>query len=341
MRVDQKALWAAGLAVLTAVLVWSATPSVVSAGAAQERGPVDSKPLPNPYQKVEGWAKLPAGRTWGAPAALDLDPDGKSIWVFERCGENSCAGSHLAPILKFDESGTLVTSFGADKFIFPHGLNVDKDGNVWVSDGQGADGRGHQVFKFSPQGQLLLTLGKAGVAGDGPDTFNMPSDVAVAPNGDIFVADGHAPLMTNMRIVKFSKDGKFIATWGKKGTGPGELDDPHSIAFDSAGRLFVADRRNNRIQIFDQQGRVLDTWKQFGRPSGLFISKDDTLYVADQEAGIRIGSARDGSVRAFIKAQPAANGTIRVAESVAVDAKGNVYGGENGSKKLIKYVPTR
>jgi DNA-binding beta-propeller fold protein YncE len=294
--------------------------------------------LPNPYQLIEGWAKLPDGRMWGAPAAVEIDPDGRSIWVFERCGANSCAGSRLAPILKFDSSGKLVKSFGEGMFVFPHGLEVDKDGNVWATDGQGAEGKGHQVFKCSPQGKLLLTLGKAGVAGDGPDTFNMPSDVAIAPNGDIFVADGHNPLPTNMRIVKFSKDGKFIKAWGKKGTAPGDLDDPHSIAFDSRGRLFVADRRNDRIQIFDQDGRFIDQWKQFGRPSGIFITKDDVIYVADQAAGIRIGSARDGSLKAFINAPPSSTGTTRVAESVAVDTLGGVYGGENGSMKLMKYV---
>ena len=162
-------------------------------------------------------------------------------------------------------------------FVFPHGISVDKDGNVWVTDGQGEGGKGHQVFKFSPEGKVLLTLGKAGITGDGPDTFNQPSDVIVAPNRDIFVADGHGR-DSNARIVKFSKDGKFVKTWGRKGSAPGELDTPHALAFDSKGRLFVADRNNNRIQIFDQEGKFLDEWKQFSRPSGLFIDKNDVIY---------------------------------------------------------------
>lgn len=308
--------------------------ALTAIGAAAQQ-PIPSASLPNPYRLVEGWAKLPDGRTWGAPAAVDIDPDGRSLWVFERCGKNSCADSPLAPVLKFDASGTLVRSFAAGQFLFPHGLAVDKDGNLWLADGQGASGKGHQVFKYAPDGRLLLTLGKAGVAGEGPDTFNMPADIAVAPNGDVFVSDGHNPLDTNMRIMKFSSTGVFIKSWGRKGSAPGDLNDPHSIAFDSKGRLFVADRLNDRIQIFDQDGRVLDVWKQFGRPSGLFIGKDDTIYVADQQAGIRIGSAVDGSLKAFIKA-PA--GATRVAESVAVDAAGNIYGGENGAMKLMKYV---
>lgn len=217
-----------------------------------------------------------------------------------------------------------------------------------MTDGQGKDGKGHQVFKFSPEGKVLMTLGKAGVAGDGPDTFNQPSDVAIAPNGDIFVADGHGG-SSNARIVKFSKDGKFIKTWGKKGTAPGEFDTPHALAFDSKGRLFVGDRANNRIQIFDQDGNFLEQWKQFSRPSGIYIDKNDVIYVADSESnanrhpgwrrGIRVGSAKDGSVTAFIPdSNPHPPAATSAAEGVAADAAGNVYGAEVGPKDLKKYV---
>ena len=178
-------------------------------------------------------------------------------------------------------------SFGAGLFVFPHGIHVDRDGNVWVTDAQGRDGKGHQVFKFSPEGKVLMTLGKAGVAGNGPDTFNAPSSVLVAPNGDIFVGDGHGG-NTNSRIVKFAKDGKFIKTWGKKGTAPGEFDTPHALAMDLRGRLFVGDRNNNRIQIFDQDGKFIDQWAQFSRPSGVYIDSNDVIYVADSEFGIGV-----------------------------------------------------
>ena len=300
-----------------------------------------SNPTIYPYDGTDTWAELPAGRTWGAPAAVEIDPDQRSLWVFERCGANSCADSDLPAILKFDSSGRLVQSFGARMFLFPHGFHVDREGNVYVTDGRGEGGRGHQVFKFSPDGELVLTLGQTGVAGEGPYTFNRPSDVAVAANGDIFVADGHNPLETNMRIVRFSKDGEYITEWGGKGTAPGELDDPHSIAFDSQGRLFVADRGNDRIQIFDQDGGFIDAWTQFGSPSGLFITTDDVLYVADLAAGIRFGSARDGSVSGFIRAPVPEGGSVRVAESVAVDANGNVYAGENAGMKLMRFVLPR
>src|SRR5262249_54013112 len=162
-------------------------------------------------------------------------------------------------------------------------IHVDREGNVWITDGTGREGKGHQVFKFSPEGRLLLTLGKPGVTGTGPDVFNAPSAVLVAPNGDIFVGDGHRGA-THARIVQFSQDGKFIKRWGRKGSGPGELDIPHALAMDSQGRLFVGDRNNNRISIFDQEGNFLDAWKQFSRPSGVFIDKNDVIYVADSES---------------------------------------------------------
>jgi len=304
--------------------------------------------LPNPYRTVESWFKLPDGRMWGSTSAVEVDRDG-NLWVAERCGANSCAGSNLPSILKFDASGKLLKSFGEGMFVFPHGIYVDPQGNIWVTDGQGKDGKGQQVFKFNPDGKVLMTLGKAGVAGDGLDTFNQPSDVIVAANGDIFVADGHGG-NTNARVVKFSKDGKFIKTWGKKGSAPGDFDTPHALAFDSKGRLFVGDRANNRIQIFDQDGKFLDQWTQFSRPSGLYIDKNDVLYVADSESntarhpgwkrGIRVGSAKDGTVQAFIPdPEPDPDrATTSGAEGVAADAQGVVYGAEVGPKGLKRYV---
>jgi sugar lactone lactonase YvrE len=319
----------------------------------------------NPYHLVENWAKLPEGRKFGAVIGVAVDRGG-NIWAFDRCGGDSCAGSKLAPILKFDSSGKLVNSFGTGMFVFPHGFSVDKDGNVWAADGEGKDGKGHQVFKFSSDGKVLLTLGKAGVAGDSENTFNRPSAVVVASNGNIFVADGHGG-DSNARIVKFSKDGRFLKAWGKKGSGPGEFAELHAIAIDSKGRLFVGDRGNSRIQIFDQEGKFLAEWKQFGRPSGIFIDAHDTMYVTDSQSdektnpgfqrGIRIGSTQDGSVRSLIPSPaPAGKPTpeaiaaygpgdprlqvlIRGAttEGIAADASGNIYGGEANSMNLRKY----
>jgi sugar lactone lactonase YvrE len=319
-----------------------------SGGRAYAQAGAAPNSQPNPYQTIENWAKLPEGRTWGSTAGVSVDGHG-NIWVAERCGANTCAGSTFAPILEFDPSGKLLKSFGEGMFLFPHGITADKDGNVWVTDGQGANGKGQQVFKFSPGGKVLMTLGKAGVAGDGPDTFNQPSAVAIASNGDIFVADGHGG-NSNNRIVKFTKDGKFIKTWGKKGTAPGEFDIPHCLAFDSKGRLFVGDRNNNRIQIFDQEGNYIAEWKQFSRPSGIAIDKHDIIYVADSESesvsknhygwkrGIRVGKVKDGSVVAFIPDPVEIATGTSAAEGIAVDSKGTIYGAEVGPKDLKKYV---
>ena len=294
--------------------------------------------LPQPYRTTRDWGQLPAGVKWAAVTAIEPAPDG-TIYVIHRCFANSCAGRSEAPILKYDASGKLLASWGAGMFVFPHGATVDRDGNLWVTDARGENGKGHQVFKFSPDGKVLMTLGKAGVSGGGPDLFDQPTDVVVSPAGDIFVTDSHRNGKNN-RVVRFTKDGRFVKEWGRKGSGRGEFSEPHTIAIDSRGRLFVGDRENNRIQIFDQNGTFLDEWRQFGRPSGIFITKDDTIYVADSESGpdtgahelpgikkgIRIGSAKDGTVTAFIEDAESTTPDHSGAEGVGVDAQGNVYG---------------
>jgi len=294
--------------------------------------------------REDGWAKLPDGRKWGAASGLAVDRDG-NVWVFERCGAGSCAGSNVAPIVKLDPDGKYLKSFGAGMFVGPHGLHVDRDGNVWVADFQGKDGKGHVVVKFDPDGKVLMTLGKPGVAGDGPDTFNQPSSVTTAPNGDIYVGDGHGG-KSNARIVKFSKDGKFIKAWGKMGKGQGEFGLPHAIAVDSSGRVFVGDRPNSRIEIFDADGNYLEEWRQFGRPSGIFIDANDTLYVADHQSnekvnpgfkrGVRIGSVRDGVVKSFIPGFGTDPQTYIVGEGVAADASGNVYWSETSAGMTVR-----
>jgi sugar lactone lactonase YvrE len=330
--------WVPAVAILAGVAMFSARDFA-------QTDPQPLNDLPNGYRTVRDWAKLPDGVKWAAVTAVEAAPGG-NIYVVYRCNENSCDGRPEAPILKFDKSGKLLKSWGAGMFIFPHGATVDPQGNLWVTDEQGKDGKGQQVFKFSPEGKVLMTLGKAGVASAEPGLFDQPTDVVVAPNGDIFVTEGH--LQGNNRVSKFSKDGKFIKMWGKKGSGPGEFFAPHTIALDSRGRLFVGDRSNNRIQIFDQEGRYIDTWKQFGRPSGIFIAKDDTMYVADSESfgpdepgwkkGIRIGSAKDGSVKAFIEDMESTTIEHSGAEGVTVDAEGNVYGAVVRRQMLEKHI---
>jgi hypothetical protein len=311
--------------------------------------------LPNPYKPGVSWGQLPNGRKWGSTAGIAIARDG-NIWAIDRCGVSgsqatSCLGSPLDPILEFDPSGKFLKSFGAGLFVSPHKISVDRDGFIWVADNGIGGGKGQQVFKFDNDGHVLLTLGKAGVKGNGVGddvTFDQPTDVAVARNGDIFVADGHGRQPAdNARIVKFDKTGKFVKTWGRKGAAVGEFDCPHALAFDSRGRLYVGDRQNNRIQIFNQDGAFIAEWKQFGRPSGIYIDPNDVIYVADSESrggapgygfdpgtrrGIRIGDARNGNVYAFIPdttdyPYPAALESTS-AEGITADSTGTIYGAE-------------
>ena len=261
-----------------------------------------------PYRLVPNWGQLAAPLAWGETPAITLDAAGR-VFAFTRAEP---------PVIELDTAGKVLKTWGEKMFVWPHGMRIDRNGFLWITDGRARNGIGQQVFKFTRDGQLVMTLGTKGVAGDGPDTFNGVTDVAVAPNGDIFVADGHV----NARIVKFSKDGTFIKTWGKKGDGPGEFNVPHTIFFDSRGRLLVGDRSNKRIQIFDQDGTFLDQWTQFGSPSGIFIAPDDTLYVVDynDKMGLFIGSAKDGSIRYKIDST--------LAEGVVVGPDGSIYVGE-------------
>ncbi len=330
--------------------VWTAAALAAlcaSGASAPKNDPITNNNLPNPYKTLRNWAELPPGMTWPAITGVLEGPDG-NLWVLGRCHENSCAGRTEPAVLVYNSSGKLVKSWGSGMFNFPHGFTIDKEGNVWISDAQPGGGKGNQVFKFSPDGQVLMTLGKAGQKGDGPDVFDQPTSIAIAANGDIFVAEGHSPTYGNSRIMKFSKDGKLLKIIGRKGRGPGELMGPHHITFDSKGRLFVSDRGNNRIEILDQDGNYITEWRQFGRPSAIFIGKDDTMYVADSESwgvdepgwkkGIRIGSAKDGSVKYFIEDMESTTEEHSGAEAVGVDSQGNVYGGVVRRKMLEKHV---
>ncbi len=316
--------------------------------------------LPNPYLRGEGvFGNLSEGRSWGAASAIHYAGNG-NIWVADRCGGNRGPGScedrtDIDPIMLLDADGNILRSFGAGMFIWPHGMFVDHDDNLWVTDAAtDREGRkGNQVHKFSPQGERLMSLGIAGVRGSGHYYFNAPNDVLVAPNGDIFVADGHNP-STDNRIVKFNNEGEYIMEWGSVGAEAGEFRVPHALAMDSQGRLFVADRANSRIQIFDQQGNHLSTWTQFGRPSDVYIDENDMLYAADSESntgdlrnpgwqrGIYIGSARDGFVTMLIPdPNTSPRGTTSHAEGATVDEQGNIYAAEVAESNVRKFTLTR
>ena len=336
-----------GLALLTTTLT--------SVSFAQER---DNRFNPSRDFTIDNhFFKMQSGRPIGSTAGISISPDGKSIWVFDRCGANDCVGSDLDPIMRFDLDGNQLASFGSQMFVRPHGLHIDFEGNVWVTDGEGPDGedprrdgKGHQVFKFSPEGNVLMTLGKPGVAGDGHYEFNQPSSVLVAPDGNIFVGDGHGGA-SNSRIMKYNASGEFLTSWGSQGSEPGQFAVPHDLAMDSAGRIFVGDRGNNRVQIFDQNGNFIKEWPQFGRPSGLFIDDNDMLYVTDSSSenrgpagspnnsspyaeGVRVASVKDGSVTLFLD-DPDKNGSQ---EGIVVDKVGNIYGSLTAGRGLRKYL---
>jgi NHL repeat len=362
------------------------TAGLATAASAQQ--PQYPKPteLPNPYRLAEDWPTLPQsmnGGRWGEVIRVHVHSDG-NIWIFHRCfntvppGSATCIGRGEAnpPILQFDPFGKLLKSFGAGMFGYPHGFTVDHEGNLWVSDvndkdtvlgmparNAAGDVLGQEVLKLDQNGKVLMMLGKMGVGGSGTDTFDRPTGVAVAANGDIFVSDGHSPNKSNNgRILKFSKDGKFIKTWGHKGSAPGDFEDPHDIFVGgSLGRVYVADRRNSRIQIFDQDGNLIATWSQFGQPSSVFVGPDDTLYVGaafrdeatrrnesarvqpGEVRGIVVGNAIDGSLRAFIP-DPTDAGAIdrgTSASGIAADAMGNIYAADVGAHKLRKYAPIK
>jgi sugar lactone lactonase YvrE len=328
--------------------------------------PITGDGLPNPAPVVTAnWGELPAGREWGSTAGIDIDPIDGNIWAYERCGASSfgggvpvnCDNNPVDPIFKFDRNtGEVLANFGGGIMVTPHGIHVDADGNVWVTDFVGnAEGtKGHQVHKFSPDGELLMSLGTPGQPGSGPDHFNQPNDVITAPDGSIFVADGHTGQNRTTRaaveearesgatgrIIKFAADGTFIKEWGQIGVRHGEFRTPHALAFDSKGRLWVADRGNHRIEIFDQDGNYLDSRYLYGRISGLFITADDTVYAIDSESGpfnhvgwrngVRIGHVDEDRIVGFIppfeREDRVYQGTA--GEGVAVDADGNVYAAE-------------
>ncbi|MET0164895.1 MAG: 6-bladed beta-propeller [Vicinamibacterales bacterium] len=322
----------------------------------------------NPYQVIRDWAQLALeGRPWGGSNGVAIDRDGRSVWAVDRCSPGTapgCLGTKANPVHHFDESGKEIRSFGGGMFVWPHGIHVDRDGNVWVADARaasadelkkfpGESSKGSVVVKFSPDGKILTTLGKPGVRGNPPDALTDPTDVVTDPgNGDVYVAESHTDVTDpNLigRISVFDRTGKFLRVIGKTGTGPGEFRTPHALEFDSQGRLIVADRHNHRIQILTKEGKFIREYHDFGRTSGLAIDRDDMIYTADSEStervhpgwqrGIRIGSLKDGKVTAFIPAHMSPNSADgAMGEGIAIDPAGNVYTAEAQLRGVTKYV---
>jgi DNA-binding beta-propeller fold protein YncE len=352
-----------GLAALTIVIL----------AQAQQRGgtPQTEKVQPvnsgaNPYQVIRDWASLNLeARPWGGSNGVAIDRDGKSVWATDRCSPGTtpgCLGTKANPVHHFDASGKEIRSFGGGMFVWPHGIHADREGNVWVTDARapsaaelekfpGEDKKGSVVVKFSPEGRVLMTLGKPGVRGNPPDALTDPTDVVTDPsNGDVYVAESHTDVADpNLvaRISVFDKTGKFLRVIGKAGTGPGEFRTPHALEFDSQGRLVVADRHNHRIQVLTKAGQFVREYFEFGRTSGLAIDANDVIYTADSEStervhpgwqrGVRIGSLKDGKVTIFIPPHMTNAADGAMGEGIAIDAAGNVYTAEAQLRGVTKY----
>jgi DNA-binding beta-propeller fold protein YncE len=319
--------------------------------------------LPNPFKTEFDWAKMPKGRVWGDARAIALDKDGSSVWVADRCGLNEgiCGKDKtINPVMKFDRNGNLVKAFGAGMFQSPHGIFVDKDGNIWTTDGGPQDGcqpagqpAGNKLREWSPDGKLLMTI--SGPVNGKP--FTGLNDVVVSPvTGDIFLADGHGGYGTpsNNRIIRFDKTGKFILEWGKPGDGDNEIGIPHALAMDKEGRIYVADRSSTAVKVYDQTGKLLHVWHQFGQPSGVTVDKNDLLYVVDETAnipgvmkagpvtltnpklspGVRIAKL-DGKIIANVPYRPG-----NTLEGIAVDDAGNIYGANTNHPRAVRFMQT-
>jgi len=314
--------------------------------AAQSPLPGSSEAKSSTYQVVRGWPVLPPAESLGAVAGVGVDSH-DNVFVFHRAGRQWPASGVLdlnpitgATVAVFDgRSGVLLAQWGAKTFAMPHGLTVDREDNVWLT-----DVALQQVFKYSSNGKLLLTLGKRGVAGNDHSHFNRPTDVAAASDGSFYVSDGYR----NTRVLKFAADGRFLLQWGTKGSKPGQFDLPHGIALDAAGRVYVADRSNARVQVFEAEGRFVSEWKNaaLGRPYDVAIGSEGTAFIADggdqsptspRRSGVAVVSL-DGKVLERFGGFGTDEGQFSMAHDIAVAKDGSVYVGDTSAGRVQKFV---
>lgn len=309
------------------------------------------------YEVVHDWPQMPEGRILGQATGVDVDSRGH-VYVFHRSGRGWSEDPALPLISKttievFDANGRHVRSWGANQFVMPHGLTIDSQNNVWLT-----DVALHQVFKFAPDGKRLLVLGEARVPGADRTHFNKPTDVAVLPDGSFYVSDGYG----NTRVVKFSAAGEFQFEWGRRGTGPGEFDLPHAIDTDASGRVYVADRSNARVQVFDSSGKYLTEWRsaELGRPFSVAVSGDRAVVVDGGDQSLcsvapslateaQCGIDRSGAVEVDLSGRVLArfgrfgnyDGQFRVAHDVAVAGDGSIFVVDVGGQRVQRFVRRR
>ncbi len=272
------------------------------------------------YAVDPGWPMLPPGWNFGEVAGVATDGRGH-VFVFHR-------GEH--PIMEFTPHGRLVRSWGEGMFIRPHAIRVDPDGNIWT-----VDNDTHQVLKMDPSGRVRMVIGRRGESGEGDELFNRPTDVAFAPNGDFYVSDGYG----NSRVVRFSKQGRYITAWGKAGDADGEFNLPHSVAVDGQGRVYVGDRENYRVQIFDEDGRFLEKWTHVGSPWGLDMQADQTVLIADGHNDRILKVTLAGEVLGAFGQNGRMPGDLSFVHQLGVDAAGNIFTSEIKNQRVQKFAP--
>ena len=286
--------------------------------------PAELKSGPSlPYKVVKDWAQLPTGWNFGECSGVAVDKR-DNVWVFNR-------GKHT--VIEFDPNGNMLQSWGEGTVVSSHGIRVDADGNVW-----GIDVKGHVVIKYSPAKRVLMILGnRQGVAGknDSKDAFAEPTNIAFEPNGDFYVSDGYV----NSRVIKFNRDGEYLTHWGTKGTGDGEFNLVHDVVRDSRGRLYVADRTNQRVQIFDGNGKFLGKWTGIGSPWGLdYVARENAIYMCDGVNNRVIKLNLEGEIQGVLGSYGKTPGKFDFAHSIAVDSTGAIYVAEIKNWRVQKFV---
>lgn len=272
------------------------------------------------YTVDPDWPQLPSGWNFGETPGVAVDAKGH-VFVLHR-------GEH--PIIEFTPDGKQVRSWGEGLFIRPHSIRIDPQGNIWT-----VDNDTHQVLKMDPSGRVRMVIGRRGVSGETEENFNRPTDVAFGPNGEIYVSDGYV----NSRVVKFSKEGRYVTAWGKKGKAPGEFNLPHAIAVDKQGRVYVGDRENYRLQIFDADGKFLKEWTNVGSPWGLDLRPDETLFIADGYNDRIVKADLNGKILGAFGNNGRMPGELSFVHNLGLDSAGNIYSGEIKNQRVQRFTP--
>jgi len=299
--------------ILAALAVLFLVPS-----APESRGQANWPALP--YTVVPDWPALPDGWNLGETASVAVDGD-DNVYVFNRSPH---------PLIQFDPAGKFRRSLLEGMITSAHGVRIDSYGNIWA-----VDVKGHTVLKLNPAGRVAMVLGRRDVAGESDTNFNQPTDVAVAPNGDFYVTDGYG----NSRVMKFSKDGDLLLKWGKKGAGPGEFNLPHAVVLDARGQVYVADRENNRVQIFTPEGRFVKEWTGLGSPWGLAITPKQEIFMSDGKNNRVLKLSLEGRVLGVLGGPGKKPGQFAYAHHLTVSKRGEIYVAEILNWRVQKFVP--